>query len=160
MCDMIVSEQESNSFEKFLEVCKVHNIEVVYNPEHKIDLKFRMSGQQKFARARTLGWYYETEQIKKRIDLYQNELIYQPQIKIIDTIQQKFLDSTTEAPSKPVQTFQHENQETIPLNQSTPKNSIRSDLNGIGYSMPKNNIKRQEFSEIGEYLQLVNQFDD
>ena len=58
------------------------------------------------------------------------------------------LDSTTEAPSKPVQTFQHENQETIPLNQSTPKNSIRSDLNGIGYSMPKDNIKRQEFSEI------------
>lgn len=85
--------KESNSFEKFLEVCKVHNIEVVYNPEHKIDLKFRMSGQQKFARARTLGWYYETEQIKKRIDLYQNELIYQPQIKIIDTTQQKFLDS-------------------------------------------------------------------
>ena len=85
--------KESRNFEEFLEVCKAHNIEVVYNSEHKIDLKFRMSGQQRFARARTLGWHYETEQIKKRIDLYQNELTYQSKPRIIDTTQQKFLDS-------------------------------------------------------------------
>lgn len=41
------------------------------------------------------------------------------------------LDSTIEAPSKPVQTFQHENHETIPLNESVPKNGTGSDLNGI-----------------------------
>ena len=85
--------KESKNFEEFLEICKAHNIEVVYNPEHKIDLKFRMDGQQRFTRARTLGWYYETKQIKKRIDLYQNELIYQPKTAIIDTTQQRFLDS-------------------------------------------------------------------
>ena len=85
--------KESHNFEEFLQVCKAHNIEAVYNPEHKIDLKFRMDGQQKFTRAKTLGWYYETEQIKKRIDLYHSEFVYRPRTRIIDTGQHKFLDS-------------------------------------------------------------------
>ena len=85
--------KESHNFEEFLKVCKAHNIEAVYNPAHKIDLKFRMDGQQRFTRARTLGWYYETEQIKKRIDLYHSEFVYHPRTRIIDTGQHKFLDS-------------------------------------------------------------------
>ena len=85
--------KESHNFDEFLQVCKKHNIEAVYNPAHKIDLKFRMDGQQRFTRARTLGWYYETEQIKKRIDLYHSEFVYHPRTRIIDTGQHKFLDS-------------------------------------------------------------------
>ena len=85
--------KESHNFEEFLQVCKAHNIEVVYNLEHKIDLKFRMDGQQKFTRSKTLGWYYETEQIKKRIDLYHSKFVYRPRTRIIDTGQHKFLDS-------------------------------------------------------------------
>ena len=69
------------------------NIECVYDPDKVIDLKFRMKGQERFTRARSLGWYYETEQIKKRIDLCHREFVYRPRTKIIDTTQGKFLDS-------------------------------------------------------------------
>lgn len=81
--------KESNNFEDFLQKCKARNIEVVYNPEHVIDLKFRLAGQQKFTRARTLGWYYETKQIIKRIDLY-NGIIRTPEKSaLIDTNSEK-----------------------------------------------------------------------
>ena len=60
----------SDNFEDFLKKVREKNIEVAYNPEHKIDLKFRMNGQQKWSRARTLGWYYETPQLRKRIAQY------------------------------------------------------------------------------------------
>ncbi len=84
---------ESLSFEEFLKKLAERNIEVVYNPDRVIDLKFRMEGQERFSRARTLGWYYETDQIKKRITLCHSEFIYRPRTKIIDTTQRKFLDS-------------------------------------------------------------------
>lgn len=64
-------------------------IEVSYNPEHKIDLKFKMTGQERWSRARTLGWYYETPQIKKRIEEFKmlktGRLSYQQKTKIMDT---------------------------------------------------------------------------
>lgn len=84
---------ESRSFEEFLKKLAERNIEVVYQPDKVIDLKFRMEGQQRFARSRTLGWYYETEQIKKRIELPHCEIVYTKKPRIIDTSQQKFLDS-------------------------------------------------------------------
>lgn len=84
---------ESISFEEFLKKLAERNIEVVYNPDRVIDLKFRMEEQERFSRARTLGWYYETEQIKKRITLCHSEFIYRPRTRIIDTTQRKFLDS-------------------------------------------------------------------
>lgn len=84
---------ESLSFEEFLKKLAERNIEVVYNPDRVIDLKFRMEEQERFSRARTLGWYYETEQIKKRITLCHSEFIYRPRTRIIDTTQRKFLDS-------------------------------------------------------------------
>lgn len=84
----------SENFDDFLKKCKENNIEAVYNPEHKIDLKFRMEGQEKFSRAKTLGWYYETPQIKKRIEnfkRYKNfSLDSKPKTKIIDTAADKF----------------------------------------------------------------------
>ena len=75
--------KESEDFEDFLKKCKLHNIEVVYNPEHVIDLKFRLDGQKKFARARTLGWYYESKQIARRIAMYKGVMTYTPNTNII-----------------------------------------------------------------------------
>lgn len=87
----------SDSFEDFLEKCRENNIKVVYNPDHKIDLKFRMDGQEKFTRAKTLGWYYETPQIKKRIENFKRHretaIAYKPKTKIIDTSNEKFQES-------------------------------------------------------------------
>lgn len=59
--------QRSDTFEEFLEKCRLNGIEVVYNPEKVISLKFRMQGQQRFARAKTLGYYYLPENIQRRI---------------------------------------------------------------------------------------------
>jgi len=59
--------QRSDTFEEFLEKCRLNRIEVVYNPEKVISLKFRMQGQQRFARAKTLGYYYLPESIQRRI---------------------------------------------------------------------------------------------
>ena len=62
---------ESNNFEDFLNTLRLKEIEYVYRPENKITLKFRLKGQQKFCRARTLGWWYDEPQIRRRIEQYQ-----------------------------------------------------------------------------------------
>lgn len=85
--------KESDNFDDFLLKCKAQNIEAVYNPEHVIDLKFRLQGQQKFTRARTLGWYYETKQIKRRIDMYKGIVNYTPRTRIIRTDTEKMQSS-------------------------------------------------------------------
>lgn len=85
---------ESASFDDLLENLRRRNIEVVYNPNHVIDLKFRYPGKERFTRARRLGWYYETPQLKRRISYYQllktGQLSYQRRTKIIDTTADKF----------------------------------------------------------------------
>ena len=85
--------KQSENFDDFLKKCRESGIEVSYIPEHKIDLKFRMKGQQKWSRAKTLGWYYETKQIKRRIEMYKGVLNYTPRTKIIKTTAEKFQDS-------------------------------------------------------------------
>ncbi len=79
-------------FYDFLIKCRQHGIEVEYNPDYKIDLKFRLDGQQRFARSRTLGWYYKTPQIKRRIENYKKVINYEHDLKIIrtDTEQMQF----------------------------------------------------------------------
>lgn len=83
--------KESENFEDFLEKCKAHGIIVDYNPDHKIDLKFMLAEQKernpraKLTRAKTLGWFYETKQIKSRIDLYKGVMTYVPRTKIRQT---------------------------------------------------------------------------
>ena len=62
--------RRSDTFEDFLEKCQLNNIEAVYQPDKKVNLKFRISGQQKFTRASTLGYYYTLESIQKRIRNY------------------------------------------------------------------------------------------
>lgn len=84
--------KESENFEDFLEKCKAHGIIVDYNPDHKIDLKFMLAEQKernpraKLTRAKTLGWFYETKQIKSRIDLYKGVMSYIPRTKIRQTV--------------------------------------------------------------------------
>ena len=73
--------KDSVNFNDFLLKCKGYGIEVEYTPDKKINLKFRMSGQQRFTRAKTLGWYYEPEQILGRIQMYKGVLNYKPEIK-------------------------------------------------------------------------------
>ena len=80
--------EESDDFADFLLKCAQNGILVYYNPEHTIDLKFMLAEQKehnpraKFTRSRTLGWFYETEQIKSRIAQYQGCMVYVPRTKI------------------------------------------------------------------------------
>lgn len=80
--------KESENFEDFLAKCADFGVLVEYNPDHKIDLKFMLAEQKernpraKFTRSRTLGWFYETEQIKSRIAQYQGCMVYVPRAKI------------------------------------------------------------------------------
>ena len=60
---------KSEDFEDFLRRCGKKNIEVVYTPEKKVKLKFRMEGQQRFVRADTLGEDYLPEKITENIAL-------------------------------------------------------------------------------------------
>lgn len=68
---------ESSSFEDFLRKCKDFGVIVDYNPQHKINLKFQLVEQReknpraKMTRARTLGWWYDEPQIRRRIEQYQ-----------------------------------------------------------------------------------------
>ncbi len=84
--------KESDDFEDFLKKCKAHGIIADYNPDHKIDLKFMLAEQKernpraKMTRARTLGWYYETNQIKSRISQYKGGMAYVPRIKVRHTV--------------------------------------------------------------------------
>lgn len=61
---------ESNNFDDFLEKIRSKNIECVYTPQNVIKIKFRMPNQERFTRGKTLGWYYDEPQIRKRIEQY------------------------------------------------------------------------------------------
>lgn len=61
---------QSENFDDFLAKIRAKNIECVYTPENVIKIKFRMEGQERFARGRTLGWYYDEPQIRRRIEQY------------------------------------------------------------------------------------------
>lgn len=80
--------RDSENFEDFLQKCAEYGILVEYNPDHKIDLKFMLAEQKernpraRFTRARTLGGYYETEMIKKRIAQYIGGMMYVPRTRI------------------------------------------------------------------------------
>ena len=86
--------KESEDFEDFLRVCRENGIEVIYNPDHQIDLKFKLKGQKKFTRSRTLGWYYETKQIIKRIELYNGIIRTHEKSNLIDTQTKKIQNSS------------------------------------------------------------------
>ena len=93
--------KQSDDFDDFLKKCGDNGILVEYNPNHKIDLKFMLAEQKernpraKMTRAKTLGWFYETETIKNRIAQYQGSWIYVPRTKI--------KERTVKAPNRFVQ---------------------------------------------------------
>ena len=59
---------DSKSFEDFLTKMRSRGIECTYNPDHKITLKFKMQGQKKNVRAGGLGFNYDENGIRRRID--------------------------------------------------------------------------------------------
>ena len=88
---------ESDNFDDFLSKLRAKDVEVVYRPENTIKIKFRLPEQQKFARGKTLGWYYDEPQIKRRIE--QSYLIRtgrtsrKQKTKIIDTSTERMQNS-------------------------------------------------------------------
>ncbi len=90
---------QSSNFDEFLKKIKEKEIECIYTPENVIKIKFRMTvnGQEKFSRGRTLGWYYDEPQIRKRIEQYQflqtGESGRDYKTKIIDTSKDIFQTS-------------------------------------------------------------------
>ena len=84
--DKIVAESES--WEDFLRRCAENRILAQYDPTHKIDLKYMLAEQlernprAKYTRSRTLGWFYETPQIKSRIAMCHGEMTYTPKTQI------------------------------------------------------------------------------
>ena len=80
---------ESNGFDDFLSKLRDKSVEVVYTPEKTIKIKFRLPDQQRYARGRTLGWYYDVPQIKRRIEqsylLRTGKPLNKQRTKIIDT---------------------------------------------------------------------------
>lgn len=89
----------SEDFNDFLLKCAEYGILVDYNPEHKIDLKFMLAVQKernpraRFTRAKTLGWFYESQQIRKRIESYKYQMSHRPTARIIRTTAEKFQQS-------------------------------------------------------------------
>ena len=89
----------SENFEDFLAKCADFGILYEYNPDHKIDLKFMLAEQKernpraKFTRAKTLGYFYESQQIRRRIESYKYQMSHRPTARIIRTTAEKFQQS-------------------------------------------------------------------
>ena len=89
----------SEDFDDFLAKCAEFGILVDYNPNHKIDLKFMLAEQKernpraKFTRAKTLGYFYESKQIARRIESYKYQMTHSPRAKIIRTTADRFMQS-------------------------------------------------------------------
>ena len=89
----------SEDFNDFLLKCAEYGILVDYNPEHKIDLKFMLAAQKernpraRFTRAKTLGWFYESKQIARRIETYKYMTTHAPKARLIPTTAERFQQS-------------------------------------------------------------------
>ena len=62
---------QCTNFDEFLILIKSKKVECVYTPNNVVKIKFRLEGQERFSRGRTLGWFYDEPQIRKRIEQYQ-----------------------------------------------------------------------------------------
>ena len=89
----------SEDFNDFLLKCAEYGILVDYNPDHKIDLKFMLAAQKernpraRFTRAKTLGWFYESKQIARRIETYKYMTTHAPKARLIPTTAERFQQS-------------------------------------------------------------------
>lgn len=140
----------SSSFEELLQNIRERGIEVSYNPEHKIDLKFRMEGQQKWSRAKTLGWYYETPQLKKRIEDYRafisGQAVRRSRTRIIDTSGERFESAKALERWADIQNMKEASRV---INILTERN-----INNI------DEIEKVSISDFGARVKLVNELND
>ena len=156
----------SEDFEDFLAKCADFGILVDYNPDHKIDLKFMLAEQKernpraKFTRAKTLGYFYESQQIRKRIESYKYQMSHRPTARIIRTTAEKFQQSqgltnwadreNMKAASKALNEMNASNStleelETAALTAFSQRMSAKSEQSAL----------RKQWDEIQELLPLV-----
>ena len=156
----------SEDFEDFLAKCADFGILVDYNPDHKIDLKFMLAEQKernpraKFTRAKTLGYFYESQQIRKRIESYKYQMSHRPTARIIRTTAEKFQQSqgltnwadreNMKAASKALNEMNASNStleelETAALTAFSERMSAKSEQSAL----------RKQWDEIQELLPLV-----
>ena len=126
----------SEDFEDFLQKCADFGILVDYNPDHKIDLKFMLAEQKernpraKFTRAKTLGYFYESQQIRRRIESYKYQMSHSPKAKIIHTTAERFQQS------QGLQNWaDHENMKVVSkaLNEMNASNSTLEELESAAH---------------------------
>jgi len=156
----------SEDFEDFLAKCADFGILVDYNPDHKIDLKFMLAEQKernpraKFTRAKTLGYFYESQQIRRRIESYKYQMSHRPTVRIIRTTAEKFQQSqgltnwadreNMKAASKAINEMTADNTtleelETAALTAFSQRMSAKSEQSAL----------RKQWNEIQELLPLV-----
>lgn len=159
----------SESFEDFLAKCAEYGILVEYNPDHKIDLKFMLAEQKernpraKFTRAKTLGYFYESKQIARRIESYKYQMSHNTKVKIIRTTAERFQQS------QGLQNWaDRENMKaaSTALNEMTASNSTLDELETAAHTafakrmkaLSKMNEAKKKFDEIEEQLPVVTEY--
>ncbi len=156
----------SEDFEDFLAKCADFGILVDYNPDHKIDLKFMLAEQKernpraKFTRAKTLGYFYESQQIRKRIESYKYQMSHRPTARIIRTTAEKFQQS-----QGLTNWADRENMKTASkaLNEMNASNSTLEELESAALTAfsqrmsakSEQSALRKQWDEIQELLPLV-----
>ncbi len=159
----------SESFEDFLAKCADFGILVEYNPDHKIDLKFMLAEQKernpraKFTRAKTLGYFYESKQIARRIESYRYQMSHNTKVKIIRTTAEKFQQS------QGLQNWaDRENMKAASkaINEMTASNSTLDELETAAHTAFAKRMKalsemseaKKKFDEIEEQLPVVTEY--
>lgn len=159
----------SENFEDFLAKCADFGILVEYNPDHKIDLKFMLAEQKernpraKFTRAKTLGYFYESKQIARRIESYRYQMSHNTKVKIIRTTAEKFQQS------QGLQNWaDRENMKAASkaINEMTVSNSTLDELETAAHTAFAERMKalsemseaKKKFDEIEEQLPVVTEY--
>lgn len=159
----------SENFEDFLAKCADFGILVEYNPDHKIDLKFMLAEQKernpraKFTRAKTLGYFYESKQIARRIESYKYQMSHNTKVKIIRTTAEKFQQS------QGLQNWaDRENMKAASkaINEMTASNSTLDELETAAHTAFAKRMKalsemseaKKKFDEIEEQLPVVTEY--
>ncbi len=159
----------SEDFADFLAKCAEYGILVDYNPDHKIDLKFMLAEQKernpraKFTRAKTLGYFYESKQIARRIESYKYQMSHNTKVKIIRTTAERFQQS------QGLQNWaDRENMKAASkaLNEMTASNSTLEELETAAHTTFAKRMKalsdmeeaKKKFDEIEEQLPVLSEF--
>ena len=165
----------SESFEDFLAKCADFGILVEYNPDHKIDLKFMLAEQKernpraKFTRAKTLGYFYESKQIARRIESYKYQMSHTPRAKIIKTTSERFQQSQgLQNWADCLNKFRPENMKAASkaINEMTADTATLEELETAAHTAFAKRMKavsdmneaKKKFEEIEEQLPVVTEY--